>query len=129
MGVPAFYIAETLNVSVAQRLVRTLCYHCKLEATLDDNEFPISYSLPRSLKTHFIACGCQECYYTGYKGRRAIYEILPVTEDVMRAIKDDTHLLKQNLHYKYGSLSSKAFSLLEKGETSLEEIYSLLINS
>ncbi|MDO6758571.1 GspE/PulE family protein [Tamlana sp. 2_MG-2023] len=129
MGVPAFYIAETLNVSVAQRLVRRLCNHCKKEVRFDENELPKSYEMLKLLNTHFVANGCQECYYTGYRGRRAIYEIVPVTDEVVKGIKKDNHQLKQCLGITYVSLADKAFNLLEQGETSLEEIYSLLINS
>lgn len=129
MGVPAFYIAETLNVSVAQRLVRRLCDQCKKEVAFDEKQLPKSYKLPRPLTTHYVASGCQECYYTGYKGRRAIYEIVPVTEEVIHLIKNNNYQLKQSLDKKYQSLADKAFNLLEKGETSLEEIYSLLINT
>ncbi len=129
MGVPAFYIAETLNLSVAQRLVRKLCQHCKKETPFNKEELPRNYKLPRALSTHHIPVGCTECYYTGYKGRRAIYEIVSITDDVVNAIKNNSHNLEQNISYKYQSLADKAFNLLEAGETSLEEIYSLLIKA
>ena len=129
MGVPAFYIAETLNLSVAQRLVRKLCPHCKKDTPFNEKELPSSYKLPRMLDTHYTPVGCKECYYTGYKGRRAIYEIVSITNDVVNAIKNNSHNLEENISYKYQSLADKAFNLLEKGETSLEEIYSLLIKA
>ncbi len=129
MGVPAFYIAETLNLSVAQRLVRKLCPHCKKETPFNEEELPRNYKLPKALSTHYMSVGCTECYYTGYKGRRAIYEIVSITDDVVNAIKNNSHNLEQNISYKYQSLADKAFNLLEEGETSLEEIYSLLIKA
>lgn len=129
MGVPAFYIAETLNLSVAQRLVRKLCPNCKKETPFNEEELPRNYKLPRALSTHHMPVGCTECYYTGYKGRRAIYEIVSITDDVVNAIKNNSHNLEQNISYKYQSLADKAFNLLEEGETSLEEIYSLLIKA
>ncbi len=129
MGVPAFYIAETLNLSVAQRLVRKLCTHCKKETPFNENELPRNYKVPRNLESHFVPKGCQECYYTGYRGRTAIYEIVSITDDVIDAIKNNSKNLEQNISYKYQSLADKAFNLLETGETSLEEIYSLLINA
>ncbi|MBP2832830.1 type II/IV secretion system protein [Aquimarina sp. U1-2] len=129
MGVPAFYIAETLNLSVAQRLVRKLCADCKKETTFNPKELPRNYKLPKVLKSHFVPNGCESCYYTGYKGRTAIYEIVSVTDEVMDAIKNTSNNLEQNIKYKYESLADKAFALLENGETSLEEIYSLLINA
>lgn len=127
MGVPAFYIAETLNVSVAQRLLRKLCSKCKKEVVFNSNELPKNYKQPTVLKKHFVPVGCHECYYTGYKGRRAIYEVIPINNEIVQVIKEDINKLHEKI--KYHSLADKAFSLLEQGDTSLEEVYSLLINA
>ena len=63
MGVPAHLIASTLNLSVAQRLVRKLCAHCKKEAAVDQETFPLGFEVPKALKTHYIAQGCTQCYH------------------------------------------------------------------
>lgn len=127
MGVPSFLIAETINISVAQRLVRTLCTTCKKEAPFDKDDLPRFYKPDKNLKTHFIPVGCDECYHTGYKGRTAIYEILPISYEVAEAIKKNT--LEQSDFIKNKRLSDKAFDLLSRDLTSLEEIYPILINS
>ncbi len=129
MGIPAFYIAETLNVSVAQRLLRKLCDSCKEEIQFNSNEFPMGYVPPRPVQSHYRAKGCPNCYYTGYKGRRAIYEVVPVKNDIAATIKEHSQNLKEKIDYEYQSLAQKGFDLLVKGDTSLEEIYSLLINA
>ena len=127
MGVPSFLIAETINISVAQRLVRTLCNVCKSQQDFNINDFPKTFKAEKLLKTHFVAVGCDQCYHTGYKGRRAIYEILPISHDVADAIKKNT--LEHSNFIKNKRLSDKAFYLLSKGLTSLDEIYPILINS
>lgn len=127
MGVPSFLIAETINISVAQRLVRTLCDTCKTEQTFNDDDLPKSYKPNEKVQNHFVAVGCDACYHTGYKGRRAIYEILPITSAVSNAIKNNT--LERSSFIKNKKLSDKAFDLLLRGLTSLEEIYPILINS
>ncbi|MDO5968994.1 GspE/PulE family protein [Flavivirga aquimarina] len=127
MGVPSFLIAETINISVAQRLVRMLCDTCKSEQNFNDNDLPRTFKSEKVLKTHFVAVGCDACYHTGYKGRSAIYEILPITYEVADAIKKQT--LEQSNFIKNKRLSDKAFDLLSRGLTSLEEIYPILINS
>ncbi|WP_298487856.1 GspE/PulE family protein [uncultured Maribacter sp.] len=129
MGVPAFYIAETLNVSVAQRLLRKLCDSCKEQVLFDPKEFPIGYVPPRPIASYYQPKGCPECYFTGYKGRRAIYEVIPIKNEIVSTIKEHSKNLKEKINYKYQSLAEKAFDLFEEGETSLEEIYSLLINA
>lgn len=129
MGVPAFYIAETLNISVAQRLLRKLCSHCKEETPFDSTEFPVGYVLPRQIDTYFKPKGCPECYYTGYKGRKAIYEVIPIKNEIVATIKAHPQNIKEKLTYEYQSLAQQAFDVFSKGNTSLEEIYSLLINA
>lgn len=128
MGVPAFYIAETLNVSVAQRLLRKLCNSCKEEVPFDKKEFPMGYVPPRPILSYYAPKGCPDCYYTGYKGRSAIYEVVPVKNDIASTIKQHSQNLEEKIDYKYKSLAEKGFDLLAEGDTSLEEIYSLLIN-
>ncbi len=127
MGVPPFLIAETINISVAQRLVRTLCNSCKKEASFNEKELPLSFKPKYTINNHFVSVGCDDCYHTGYKGRRAIYEILPISYEVSEAIKNNT--LEQSNFIKDKRLSDKAYHLLSIGLTSLEEIYPMLINS
>ncbi len=129
MGVPAFLIAETLNVSVAQRLVRKLCPHCKKEQPLDASQLPLNFKPPFPLETYSVPVGCDHCYYTGYKGRTAIYEMVPIDHDIAKAIKDRSQDIETiELKEKNSKLSDKAYDLLAKGVTSLEEIYSILID-
>lgn len=125
MGVPDFLISETINISVAQRLVRLLCQHCKTMEPFDKKELPLSFQTSEDLKDHHLANGCLECHHTGYKGRRAIYEMLPVTTEVSEAIKDGS---LKSIDFKTKSLADKAFQMMKTGQTSLEEVYSLLIN-
>ncbi|MDR6299400.1 GspE/PulE family protein [Mesonia maritima] len=117
MGVPSFLIAETLRVSVAQRLVRKLCDYCKVKETIDVEKF----KKLTALKYHYLPVGCDRCFHTGYKGRIAIYELIPVTQKVVDIIKEG----KQKLNYD--TLKDKAFKLIEDGITTYEEVYSILI--
>jgi type IV pilus assembly protein PilB len=127
MEVPGFLIAETINISVAQRLVRLLCENCKKEASIHIEDFPKNFKMPQPLDKHYLPVGCEECYHTGYKGRKAIYEILPITSEVAAAIKSNT--IENSDFIKDEKLSDKAFRLFAKGITSLDEIYPILINS
>jgi type IV pilus assembly protein PilB len=127
MGVPPFLIASTLNVSVAQRLVRKLCSHCKTETDINTDEFPIGFKAPTKLKTHFKAVGCPKCYYTGYLGRKAIYEIIPITTDLVHFIKDNVLDVSEYLNLNsIPTLQLNALRLLINGETSVEEVYTLI---
>ncbi len=128
MGVPAYLISETLNISVAQRLIRKLCPHCKEETAFSMLDLPNSYTAPYDVETTFKAIGCNNCYHTGYSGRRAIYEVLNIDYPTANKIKnnDVEGIYTEKANPK--SLSHQAFELLANGETALEEIYSILIN-
>ena len=129
MGIPPFLIASTLKVSVAQRMVRKLCEHCKVSSKISLDLFPENFNTPKHLKDHYKPVGCSKCYHTGYAGRKAIYEIIPITKELTELIKKnvleiDDYLSKKNIR----TLRANAIDLVVKGETSVEEIYALLID-
>lgn len=128
MGLPPFLLASTINTSVAQRLVKVLCESCKAEAKLTPLDLPEQYR-DRALTKHFVPVGCEACHYTGYKGRKAIYEVINIDHELADKIKEGElridGLLKAK---KVEKINEKAFQLLAEGKTSLEEVYALLIN-
>lgn len=128
MGIPNFLVANTLNTSVAQRLLRLLCPVCKAEAPLNLAAYPKQFKPSVELSNHFTAKGCSQCYYTGYKGRKAVYEVIPLDADLAQEIKKgnmEIALLLKDRGIK--TLAENAFQLFAAGETSLEEIYPLLL--
>jgi type IV pilus assembly protein PilB len=128
MGVPPFLLSNTLNLSVAQRLVRLLCPSCKREEEISNNLFPKHFHPLRSIKNHYIPIGCQDCYFTGYKGRKAVYEVISVDTDVVELIKDSNIKISSVLEEKQiFSLADQSFDLLARGVTSIEEIYPILM--
>ncbi|GMN06248.1 GspE/PulE family protein [Croceitalea sp. MTPC5] len=129
MGVPPFLIASTLNLSVAQRLVRKLCDNCKKQERISEQLLPKNFNTSEKLTDHFIPIGCPKCHHTGYKGRKAIYEILPITNTLTKEIKNnsleiDTYL-KDN---KIITLQDNAVRMIKEGVTSIDEVYALLTN-
>lgn len=127
MGIPAFLIASTLNVSVAQRLVRKLCGQCKKQESIDSAFLPENFLKPKDLNTHFVAVGCEPCYHTGYQGRKAIYEIIPVTKSLTPHIKNNELEIDDYLvEHRIRTLKHNAIELVKEGVTSVEEVYALL---
>ncbi|WP_299181193.1 ATPase, T2SS/T4P/T4SS family [uncultured Aquimarina sp.] len=130
MKVPSFLLASTLTMSIAQRLVRKLCVHCKKEKKAEPKDFPLGFDIPEEIKTHFIPTGCNHCYQTGYLGRKAIYELLPITKELETAIRHnelqiDDYIETQNID----TLQKNALRLVREGITSAEEVYALLANN
>jgi type II secretory ATPase GspE/PulE/Tfp pilus assembly ATPase PilB-like protein len=86
LGIERWKIAQTLKAACAQRLIKLLCPYCKMEQHGIDDKDRMIYGLDdswanRELFTH-LAEGCQECHGSGYSGRTAILEIIPITPKV-----------------------------------------------
>lgn len=128
MGVPEYLIADTLNTSIAQRLVRLLCNNCKVKSLENDSRLSSLGIDGNQFELH-EAQGCHECHFTGYKGRTALYEIINLDNDLRDKIKsrtfsDSVKLNKSN----YVSLQQSAISLLKNGITSVDEVYPILLS-
>ncbi len=126
MGVPSYLLASTLSLSVAQRLVRKLCAHCKEPHEVKPMDVPRDFDL-QSIETSFRAVGCNHCYFTGYKGRIAVYEVLPIDQELELAIRDNKLQIEDYIEQKgIQTLKSNALRLVNQGVTSLKEVYALL---
>lgn len=130
MGIPPFLIANTLNTAVAQRLVRLLCPDCKREELINRNKIPKNTTLPENISHHFVATGCRKCFNTGYRGRRAIYEVIPICSILAEKIRQKEPLITAILkEKKIKSLSENAMAVFLSGDTSMDEIIPILSNS
>ncbi|OFX83096.1 MAG: general secretion pathway protein GspE [Bacteroidetes bacterium GWF2_33_16] len=130
MGVPPFLLSSTINLTVAQRLIRLVCPHCCTEEKLNLSLFPKNFSTHRNITVHKIAKGCPECYYTGYKGRKAVYEVIPVDSEFAAKIKSNQFDISESLKQKQiRTMADSALDLLMNGKTTIEEIYSILMHA
>jgi len=99
MGIEPFLVASTVNVVVAQRLVRVICEKCRSTYTITEEEKRIIKNDPNLLKyfqdkghknldklTFYKGDGCKVCSNTGYSGRLGVFEILELTDDVREQI-------------------------------------------
>ena len=127
MGVPSYLLANTINLTAAQRLIRELCPFCKTEVRFVPENLSKLSNLQKELDFHFTPTGCEKCYYTGYKGRRAIYEILPIDQCFSEYIKLNKALPYEELRKKNISLLyDSAIELVRKGITSLDEVLPII---
>jgi len=89
MGVEPYLISSSLAASLAQRLIRVLCVHCKEEYSPEEGElFEVGLTLDdaRDSGPLFRAAGCAQCKQTGYRGRTAIFEILVIDDGIRSMI-------------------------------------------
>lgn len=125
MGIESYKLAAALVGVLAQRLVRTICPHCRT-TYYPRAEFLDALHYQGDKRRSFVKGeGCRECFDSGCKGRTGIYEVLPATAELRRMIADQTSLetirtwfLEQN----YPSLLSSGLRLAEQEISSLEEI-------
>jgi len=92
--VPHYLIQSTLTGVVAQRLVRTLCPHCKTVATQDPEAWRVlthGWDVPVPDRV-FEAVGCLECRKTGFLGRTGVYEMMPMSGRLRALIAADLDL-------------------------------------
>ncbi len=127
IGIKPYLLAGSLILIVAQRLVRVLCRHCKEPQKVDDkmrNEYGFQQDIIYQAK------GCKECRNIGYWGRMAIYEMLPVDEDLRRLISQNVttdEIRKVQKEKGYSTLLRAGLKKVEEGTTSLEEVLSIAV--
>jgi len=127
IGVPPYLISATLIGVVAQRLVRTLCSHCKQQTNLDLLDWqalikPWTTSPPENISA---AEGCLECRQTGFIGRVGIYEMMPMNDDLKREISDNFDLVKFRktaLRQGMKPLNLAGAQKVARGITTIEEV-------
>ena len=125
MGIEPFLLSSSLIGVVAQRLVRTLCPHCAtwkdadaFEKNLFEHiEHPQDLRLPQP---H----GCERCGNTGFSGRTAIYEIVPVDEHMRRLIHGNAaeYELETYARQQSGSIRDDGLRKVLTGKTTIEEV-------
>ncbi len=132
LGVQPFLTSATILGVMAQRLLRTLCPHCKQALSVTaDSEIAIQWQelvqpwrapLPTQIYT---AQGCEQCRHTGYQGRIGLYEIMPLTNELKKLVAADSNLdvLKQQA-YREGvqPLRLSGAKRISEGVTTIEEV-------
>ena len=126
MGIPAFNIASSVLLIMAQRLARRLCEHCKREEIVPPEVLLEAGFRESDLDgfTLFGPVGCDKCV-KGYKGRVGIYQVMPISESINRIILEGGNVIKLAEQAKQEGISDLRESGLKKiksGITSLEEI-------
>jgi general secretion pathway protein E len=127
LGVPHYLLKATILGVMAQRLVRTLCPHCKAPLQLDEDGWqsltkPWSAPLPTGAQQ---AVGCLECRDTGYRGRAGVYEIMLLSDAIKPLITADTDLVAlRRAAFKEGmrSLRLSGAQKVAAGLTTIEEV-------
>ncbi|MBI86739.1 MAG: pilus assembly protein PilB [Candidatus Marinimicrobia bacterium] len=126
IGIAPFLVGSCLNLVTAQRLVRRLCNKCREEYTPSNEELGLVGLDPsRVPKTLFKAKGCAECRNTGYKGRLAIFEMIPMARDLRKLVFDNANeddIRQASLKNGMQTLREAGNARILDGTTSIEEV-------
>jgi general secretion pathway protein E len=127
IGVPAYLVQSSLLGIMAQRLIRTLCPHCKQAIELSEADWKALVKPWKAAKPDIVykPVGCLECRNTGYMGRIGIYEMFSFSNDSRRMITDncDIHALrKQAMKDGLKPLRLSGASKVAQGITTIEEV-------
>ena len=128
MGVEPFLLSSTIDLIISQRLIRTICPHCKhsQEMTVTDLKklVPGIFKVfPKTKINVFKGKGCKECGFTGYKGRTAVFEVLAITHDMKDALAENIKSIQSIINEEeYISMFEDGLDKVKKGVTDFEEL-------
>jgi len=127
MGVEPFLVASSVNIVLAQRLVRRVCTHCRQQVQLNEEVLRELQLDPAEAKkgTIYEGKGCVECSNTGYRGRQGVYEVMPMSSRLRELVLDRASANEiKKLAIGEGMLTLRRDGLekLKRGLTSVEEI-------
>ena len=126
MGIKAYLVSAAVKGIVAQRLIRTICPYCEEEYVPTEDELALLSHNSWRIEGKQIkrGKGCRLCNYTGYRGRKAVHEILIVDRHIRQMIFDESKIesikdysIKQGMR----TLQDNCISLIIDGETTIEE--------
>ncbi len=125
MGVEPYLVASSLEAVLAQRLVRVLCPACK---EVDDSSKALAFKekigLPHD-QDFFRAVGCEACRQTGYHGRRGVFELMDMNDEVRQMILRDCssgEIRDASRRYGLCSLNEDGWRLVREGVTTVDEV-------
>jgi general secretion pathway protein E/type IV pilus assembly protein PilB len=127
MGIEPFLVASSVEAVLAQRLVRTICPHCKTPQRVERN-YLRKIGFPENeidTTTFYKGAGCEECRTLGYQGRLGIYELLLVTEAIRPLVMSRapaSTIAHEAIKNGMRTLRVDGWNKVKEGKTTLEEV-------
>ncbi len=127
MGVEPFLVASSINLIMAQRLVRLICTQCK-EAVEVAPEALVDIGMPAEVAASMVCyrgIGCAACNGTGYKGRVALYEVMPMVDPIRDAVlagASSAEIKRVAIEAGTSTLRRSGINKMGEGVTTIEEV-------
>lgn len=136
MKVEPFLVASTVNIVIAQRLIRKICENCRISYIITEDE--LKKTLPEDLiKKHYLTTGdnkeirlykgqgCKICHFTGYSGRVGLFEVMEITEKIRALIVQKSsadEIRKQSIIDGMHTMLDDGLQKVARGMTTVEEV-------
>jgi type IV pilus assembly protein PilB len=127
MGVEPFLVSSSINLILAQRLARRVCSECAEEVAINP-EILVNIGIPAA-EARYIKVkqgkGCSRCANTGYKGRIALYEVMPMREEIREFVLNGastTEIKREAIRLGMMTLRASGLQRLKEGVTTVEEV-------
>jgi type IV pilus assembly protein PilB len=127
MGIEPFLVTASVNLVLAQRLARKICQECKVQVPTDDQVL-LDVGFPESEISSVVAfrgTGCKVCSDTGYKGRVALYEVMPFTERLREIVLQGgstAELKDEMIREGVSTLRMAGLNKVRQGVTTIDEV-------
>jgi general secretion pathway protein E/type IV pilus assembly protein PilB len=124
MGIEPYLVVSSVEAILAQRLVRVLCPHCKKRAVGLQASSPLAAQHSEDLVL-YEPVGCPECRHTGFHGRRAIFEMLPINDELRRVMLQTSsveQIRRVAKGYGWQPLSEDGWRVIRDGDTTIDEV-------
>ena len=127
MGVEPFLVASSINLIIAQRLARRICKECAEDVQVNP-EILVNIGIPAAEARHVKVRhgkGCNRCSNTGYKGRIALYEVMPMREEVRELVLNGAstaEIKRESARLGMMTLRASGLVRLKEGVTTVEEV-------
>jgi type IV pilus assembly protein PilB len=138
MKIEPFLVASTVNIVIAQRLVRKICEHCRASFGISEDEKKLIESNPKIMEifkkkgyknlksaTFFHGAGCQVCNDTGYQGRVGVFEVLEMTPEIKKLVQDkasSNQIVAEALKNGMTTMLEDGIAKVLLGVTTLDEV-------
>lgn len=131
MKIDPFLLSTSLIGVMSQRLLRVLCNECKIEDAPSEAEAEVLKSVFKANHIDKVCrpCGCEACYHTGFKGRMAVHELMPVTAEISKMIAETRpveSIKEAATYYGYRTMQEDALRRIAEGLTSVDEAKRLI---
>ena len=128
VGMEPYLVASTLEMVVAQRLVRVICKHCKEPAPPQELEAMVATGVADPPSVVYRGKGCRNCLGTGYRGRQGVFELMPISEEIrdLTVSRASSGKIREvAIRQGMNSLRGDGWRLVREGRTTVEEVMRL----